>query len=82
MRPVRPPGRFRLQNALCRSLRPQRTPAGVPNGLAGTSLTRGSDPEETMSEQGHYAIVERYMRAIPSDFDTLAELHHPGAMAR
>ena len=22
-------------------------------------------------------IVERYMRAIPRDFDTLRELHHP-----
>ena len=30
-----------------------------------------------MSEQGNRAIVERYARALPGDFETLAGLRHP-----
>ena len=30
-----------------------------------------------MAESGNRAIVERYMRAIPTDFATLRELQHP-----
>ena len=30
-----------------------------------------------MKEPAGREIVERYMRAIPGDFDALRELHHP-----
>jgi ketosteroid isomerase-like protein len=33
--------------------------------------------EDTMKELAGREIVERYMRAIPRDFDTLCELQHP-----
>jgi ketosteroid isomerase-like protein len=54
------------------------------SSLRDSRITTRSSPEpkggDTMKPPGR-EIVERYMQAIPSDFDTLGELQHPDFIA-
>src|SRR6266542_6790614 len=48
-----------------------------PSGTPRCPTDRRAEGGHTMRELAGREIVERYMRAIPRDFDALGELHHP-----